>query len=455
MSSVRRHADVVIAAAAGLMTALMLAGNIGRSFDFDESVAVWTTIRRGSATVPFTETAVFNTHPIFSSWQSVWWDLGGMGEARQRIFPVLYGALAVALLAGWVARRLGPRAGIAAGLVLGLNPMFVSQARAVRGYSLAILGIVLAVVCVLEYVRHDDRRSRSAGWLLAGHALWIVLAVGTHAVSVVVLGSIGLAALLLLARVDGRLVLSWVVAGAGVALVYGWTISELLNTADSRGSRYLESLGEQTFEEVLGRDPITIAIHGGLVVVAVLAFAMADPTGRARSFPASVLIAGLVIAQFFLLWQVVQPYDLYPRFFLGAVPLVAIAVAFAVRHHGPMLLLVAIAAGFVVDDVRSVRTAEVPLRDVGDVVVAADALDLRLCAVGTEAMLPYLAGIPVQEVEVPNDPAAVDFGDCEVYVRVGGWGRPLDGIARERFEHEIPIGGLRVFATVPPDQLGR
>ncbi|MDG1365899.1 MAG: hypothetical protein P8P85_02465, partial [Acidimicrobiales bacterium] len=86
MRSAQRHADVLLAALAGVATTFVLAGNIGRSFDYDESVAVWSIIRRGSPTAAFTETEVFNNHPIFPAAHSLWWAMDGVGETRQRLF---------------------------------------------------------------------------------------------------------------------------------------------------------------------------------------------------------------------------------------------------------------------------------------------------------------------------------------------------------------------------------
>ncbi|MEM8707989.1 MAG: glycosyltransferase family 39 protein [Actinomycetota bacterium] len=452
---VRRHADLVVAAIAGLATVAIVGAELGRSFDFDESIAITSTISRGSARVALTETEVFNTHPLFTAVQAEWWDLGGMGEARQRIFPILYGALAVALLAGWATRRFGARAGVAAAAVFALNPMFVSQARAVRGYSLAVLGVTLAVVCVLEYVRLDDRRSRTGTWLLAGHVIGIVAAMGTHVFAGVALGPTGLAALVLLGTIDRRLIVSWGVAGVGVALVYVWTIGELLDTADARGNRYFSFLGELTFEEVLGRHPVTVALLGGLVVVAWLSFVVVADRWRPRMACASAIVIVLVAAQFVLFWQVVQPFDLYPRFFLGAVPLVAIAVAVAVRHQAGLLVVALLAVTFAVDDVQDVRTAEIPLRDAGEVVLAADQLGLITCAVGGESIDLYTAGLRPAEIGVPADPSTVDFGPCGLFVRIGSWGAPLDPVAAERFENAFRLGGIRVYSQVPPDQLGR
>ena len=69
----RWHPERLVAAVFGTATTLILAGEISRSFDYDEGVSVAFTISRGSPVVPLTDTTVFNNHPLFASWQSVWW----------------------------------------------------------------------------------------------------------------------------------------------------------------------------------------------------------------------------------------------------------------------------------------------------------------------------------------------------------------------------------------------
>lgn len=291
----RRYSEQLLAAAFGLATTVLLAGEISRSFDYDEGVSIASTISRGSAVVPFTDTTVFNNHPIFASWQSVWWAIGGEGEARQRLFPVLYGALAVALLAGWAARRFGLLAGAAAGAVLMLNPMFVTQARGVRGYSLATLCVVIGVVTLVEYVRREQAAARSGSTaLLVVHALAVVGAVGTHLFSGIALGAVGIGALLVLRRFDLRLWSSWVAAGVGVAAVYLPTFTELRETAEQRGTDFKPWFGRVATWEVLGRDRVTGTIIAALALAG-LAFLVARRVSTRPGVGAAAVTGAFVI----------------------------------------------------------------------------------------------------------------------------------------------------------------
>ncbi len=258
MAWCRRHLAALLGVGFAAATAVILAGNISRSFDYDEGVAIASTISRGSATAPLTDSTVFNNHPLFSVGQSVWWAIGGEGEARQRVLPVLYGAAAVAILVWWVARRVSTAAGFAAGLVLMLNPMFVTESRDVRGYSLATLAVVVGVVSLIDYVRAENERPGSGSVrLLAVHTVAIVVGMGTHLYAGVALGAVGVGSLFMIRRIDLRLFAAWVVAGIGTAAVYLPTFDELRSTTDARGSTFWPWFGRFTTWEVLGRDRLT------------------------------------------------------------------------------------------------------------------------------------------------------------------------------------------------------
>ncbi|MEM8747967.1 MAG: hypothetical protein AAGF91_14800, partial [Actinomycetota bacterium] len=198
---------------------------------------------------------------------------------------------------------------------------------------------------------------------------------------------------------------------------------------------------------------VTVALVGGLLVVAWLSLVV-DRSGDRRALAAGI-VAVLVAAQFLIFWQLVQPFDLYPRFFVAVVPLVAIAVAVAVRHQPTLLLVALVGVAFAVAEVQDERTATIGLRDAGEIVVAADELGLTSCAVGGGSLSLYTAGVRPVEISVPADATTVDFTDCGVFIRIGSWGRSLDPVAAERYGHAVPVPGLRVYSTVPPDQLGR
>jgi 4-amino-4-deoxy-L-arabinose transferase-like glycosyltransferase len=396
---------------------------------------------------------VFNNHPLFASWQSVWWALGGEGEARQRLFPVLYGALAVALLAGWLTRRVGVLGGAAAGAVLMLNPMFVTQSRAVRGYSLATMCVVIAMITLVEYVRREQAEPRSGGiMLLVGHAAAVVVAMGTHLFSGIVLGAVGVGALVVLRRFDRRLWASWVAAAVGVVAVYYPTFDELRTTAEQRGTDFKPWFGRVATWEVLGTDRLTGTILAGLAVVGVGLLIVGRVSTRRRVGVATAVVVLLVLTQAWYVWQIAQPLDLYPRFFLTVVPLVGVAVGVTIAKLPWLVPLLVIGLVATWGNVATARRSSSPIRETAAVVRTADELGLQSCVVGGWPMRVY--GAYARELDAQAADSDAQLRACDVFVRIGGWGRTLLEPARDQFPYETRIGGFEVFSAVPSRELG-
>ena len=180
--TVRR--PVVAAAVLGVATFVAYLPGLGRSLDFDSAQTVGRFIRPGPPWHAFQDQAVFNNHPMFSFLEQVVRVVTGRTDAAtMRVLPILCGALAVAVLTWFAARRHGLAAGLAAGALLACNPTFISLSRAVRGYSLLTLCALVATIVVVE-----DRRTRSNRW----GALYVVAAgvgLATHLYMVPVLGA--------------------------------------------------------------------------------------------------------------------------------------------------------------------------------------------------------------------------------------------------------------------------
>lgn len=459
----RRRSSELLALGFGLTTAWLLLGRVDRGFDFDESVAVGTVISRGSATVPLLETHVYNNHPLFAVIQSVWWAAGGVGESRQRLLPILYGVAAVVLLVWWVGRRWGAAPAVAAGAVLMLNPMFVSQARLVRGYSLAVLGLIVSTLALMEYLGGRGRSGssdRRLAWLLVAHGTGAVVAVGTHAFFAVPLGAIGVG--VVVGRLaDHRLRRTWAVSIAAVAVLYLPTVVELVSTTASRAAPDRPWFGRLLVWELLGRDRLTAIVVGIVALIGVVATTWSlrvDRSGdrphlRTGRFQVAAL-AALAAASFtaWLVWQVVPPPDLLPRFFLGFVPLVAILVARATRLLPVLVGVVVIAQLFSLGNVLDVRQRAVPIREVANVIDGARGLSLTPCVIGSEALGAYTP--PTVEFVVDEGRYEDQFVHCDVLVQVGTWGRVVRADADEAYPYSIDFGGgIRGWSVVPADEL--
>jgi uncharacterized membrane protein len=459
----RRRSSELIAVLFGGATLWLLLGRVDRGFDFDESVAIATVISRGSATVPLVETHVYNNHPLFAVVQSIWWSVGGISETRQRLLPILYGVAAVVLLVWWVARRWSAWAGVAAGCILMLNPMFIAQSRLVRGYSLALLGMVVSVLALLEYLRargRSESSDRRMIGLLVAHAVGAIVAVGTHSFFAVPLAAVGVG--VLVGRLaDPRVVRAWIVSAIALALVYLPTIHELVSRTASRGAPDRPWFGRLLTWEVLGRDRLTAVVVGvaALIGVAAAAWSLAiDRTGdRPRlvvgSFrPAAPAALAVAVASAWSVWQLVSPPDLYPRFFLGMVPLIALLVGRATRLLPVLAAIVVVAQLFTLGNVLDARQRVVPIREVAAVVDGTRALSLTPCVIGGDSVAAYTS--QPDEFAVHASRFGEQFERCDVLVQVGSWGLVVRAAAAEAYPYAIDFGGgIRGWSVVPPDEL--
>lgn len=426
-----------------------------RSYTYDESVSIDRFISPGSPRVALTEQFVFNNHPTFSAVQSVVWWLGGDTESWQRLLPVLYG-VATAVLVGWaLGRRLGVLAGAAATAVVLVHPMFAEQARLVRGYSLAALAVVVAGIALVRRLEGGSRR-----WL-AVHGLAATIAVTTHLYATIafVAFAVFVAVLWLVdrRRIDVGLLSTWVIAAAVTLLVYLPTLDDLRETAASRGNTYRSEFAADALTETLGAHVVAVVALGLLCVAGLVALASrarqssSAESGGAGLDPRALAMAAVaagaaMLVMCALLWLVVQPRDLYPRFLVVIVPGVAVAVAVAVARS-PRLIAVTIVAVVAMTTVSAERWAdESPIRRTSEVLATAEADGLTPCAVGSAGLGAY---IHVADVRTP-----ADLDRCDVFAEVGSWATPdVRAAVRRTFDFRWRVPGAhRVWARVPPPQ---
>ncbi len=414
----------------------LLSANASRSYNYDESVAVGTIISSGSPVEALTRQVLFNNHPLFAAVQSGWWALGWRTEALQRISPVAYAVGAIALLVAWLAVRWGVPSALAGGAVLASNPMFVDLARTVRGYSLVVLGCVMALVGLAEYARDHSR-----SWLLV-HGAGIVIALGTHFFSIIPLGVIVVAAVALLG-VDRRLVTTWAIASVGAAFVYIAIIDDMLATTRTTGRRYRADLGEEILRDLFGSRVVAVLI-GSLGAVGVVAlFKRSRRIGVAAAVSCAAAVFSVVA-----IWQVLQPSVLHSRYFVGFVPLFAIGVAAAIRQAVVLVVPLALAVALLAPRLLDIRECEVPIRQVAEIVDAGRHLRLDPCLIGGDSVVAYTSRPRELGVGQP-------FTGCDVFVRVGSWGLPMVTEAAEHFAHQWQVGGrFEAFAQWSPAELG-
>jgi mannosyltransferase len=244
-----------------------------QSLDFDEAYTVQ--IVGGSLghvwqQVPITE----STPPLFYVLQWGWAQVFGVGAVGLRTLSALLGTLVVpvAFAAG---RRLGGvRAGLAAALLVAVNPLMVWYSQEARSYALLSLLCALsfwAFVCALE--------RRPSGAALAGWAVASAAALATHYFAVFL---VGVEAVWLLWRRRG----AWrsVVPAVGAVAVVGAALVPLaVDQASHNRTEWIEALSLPARIREVGKKWLTgeigpvaswelvlfVAVVGVLLVVAV------------------------------------------------------------------------------------------------------------------------------------------------------------------------------------------
>jgi hypothetical protein len=413
--------------------------NIGRSFNYDEGITYLFFVNGGSPWKALTTQVVFNNHQMFSAIQAIAWRIGLVGETSQRLLPVMWGASAVGLLTWWVGRRTDAFAGAFAGLVLLANPIFVQEFRALRGYSLASMAVLVAAIATERSWR--DHRTR---WLVVA-SIAMVIAVTTHTYS-----ALPIMIVAVVTAVLGRLrvahVIAWLLAMLSTFLVQLPLLDDTRRNSAARGTRYMPAFARRVVEVYLGDDRVVVIILAVLSAVGLWTLAR-----RSRRVAAALAASiGLVATAVLLLWQVIEPYDLYPRFFVTLAPFLAALAAFGLHAIPARLGVVAGALALVllIPDVRQVVERNPRLREAAAVIDAIRADARVVCGSHAEPLSIYTPPVRLLDRTLLVEPAS--FGDCDVFVTVLGLSEQSRMAARERFTHRIDLGGgLEIYSDLP------
>ncbi|MCE9613775.1 MAG: hypothetical protein K8T26_05830 [Lentisphaerae bacterium] len=179
--------------------------------------------------------------------ESVWW---------LRLLPALAGGLAPAAAAIWLRRFVSPITAWSLAALLGFAPVLVYLTIQLRGYSLAILAVPLALIAL------DRAFAKTSVLALAAHfaALYVGLLAEFSVVWIAL--AAGLCGLARFARVPGsrRLLPAWVagqtVAVLALAWLYMWIAKPWLAAPDSSSSY----LGCSLFPQ--GQNPVIFVFQG-------------------------------------------------------------------------------------------------------------------------------------------------------------------------------------------------
>src|SRR5712691_5547191 len=257
-----------------------------------------------------------NDHVFLSLVSHIIYSLtGSRSEVVYRLVPALAAGGTVGVSTAVLAKRFGLLAGPCAGIFIATNPLFVENSRDLRGYSLAAL-LALGATLLLF--------SRGRGARVA-YALLMGLAIATHVFAVVVV----LAHIVWIALRRSR--------RNTIGLAPAWIAALVIGAAANANIEWIEftqhGFPSSQFDPTFPRDLVLFLLGApALLSVGLWLSTMGLGLWAARCEQmvwASVGVVAVVVA---VLWLVLQPAYLYPRFFIFLIPGIAYFMAAAVQR---------------------------------------------------------------------------------------------------------------------------
>jgi len=233
-----------------------------------------------------------------------------------------------------LAKRFGLVAGACAGIFIATNPLFVESSRDLRGYSLAALLALLATISLSPQGRGLGRGARVLYAVLMG------LAIATHVFAIVVL----LAHVVWIAMRKSRADL--------IQLAPAWIAAMVIGAAANANIEVMvfvqHGFPASQFDPTFPRD-LVLFLLGAPVLLSVGLWLSTFGLGiwMVRREPLVWAAVGVVAVVVVVLWLILQPAYLYPRFFIFLVPGIAYVMAAAIQRWkvlAPVVLAGAVAA---------------------------------------------------------------------------------------------------------------
>jgi len=337
-----RRAEVWIGLLLGIATfaAYMIGSN--RSFGYDAAASfanfiatpsIWDAfaVRSVIPTIPVTQVAT-NDHVLLSLLSHfIYSATGTRSEVVYRLLPALAAGATVGVSTAALARRFGILAGICAGLFIATDPLFVDNGRDIRGYSLAALGSVIATLIL---------SSRWTRGRLIAYALIMGLAISAQLFAGVVL--LCHVAWMLTRRSRPEL----------VRLAPAWFVSLLIGVVANANIQFIEftqhGLPAPMFYPTFPSD-LVFFLLGAPVLLPIGLWLSSAGLGLwlQRREPWLWATIAVLAAVVLVLWLVLRPAFLYPRFFIFLVPACGYLMAAAIARWwvlAPVVVLGAAAA---------------------------------------------------------------------------------------------------------------
>lgn len=298
----------VLALATAVTAGVVYWGGHDRPFSTDEWLTVREYVRAPGILDAFRSALIWNNHPLFTFLERLLAGaIGSSTPAVMRVLPVAFAACAVGVFAFAALERLGTVAGSIATVFFAANPLWLGVAKLARGYSLLVLLSIVATIVLCRLRTRPSLRLEVAYILASG------LAIATHLYAVLVIAG-HVAVVAGERRLDHRWIVRWTCVAALGAAAYVAQFGQL--PLGSRGRDFMLDFPLDVGRELLGRR-VAVVIAGVPFVLVAMRSALSKTSGR--------VVATAYAAVFVAVWTA-GSVDLYPRFFVWAVPATAWAV---------------------------------------------------------------------------------------------------------------------------------
>ncbi len=311
-------------ALASVLLAVLSAPYMTRGFGYDE---IFTTIHFID-TASFWETLssykLFNNHVAYSLLARIARMVGGPSEAVLRVPALLLGMTTI--VATWRVglALVGRRAAGLAVLALACSPTMIAWSTSARGYTGLMACTSWALLAYLEILRERGRPATlqltvalAVGAWFHLYGILVGLAIGAHLIWMTLTSP---------SHVSARAFRAswWSLVGAGLAtfVLYMPVLPQLLyHVAQRRAGTFQPDFPITVLTELVG------AVPGPLfVLISVFAAIGLASVHRLQGARASCLVA-ISLCPLLVLWLVIQPFDLYGRFFAYLLPPFLLLVA--------------------------------------------------------------------------------------------------------------------------------
>ncbi len=311
----------------GVATAALYLIGANRSFGYDAAATFANFVATPSIWDAFAVSTVLPTIPLKSVASNdhvllslishlIYSTTGSRSEIVYRLVPALAGGGVVGVTTAALVQRFGLMAGVAAGLFIATDPLFVDNSRDLRGYSLATLGCVLATLILA---------GRWTRWRLIAYGLLMGLSIAAQLFAGVVL----------------PMHVAWIITRRSWPQLWqltpAWVTAAVIGVAANVNIQLIELVQHgfpaSVFYPTFPRDLVLFLVGAPVLIPVGLWLATAGlGLWALRAQPwlwAGLAVVALAVAG---LWLGLQPAYLYPRFFIFLVPACAVLMAAAIAR---------------------------------------------------------------------------------------------------------------------------